>query len=259
MDPTTLPTTFPADTLPPIDPAQLTSTAGVIATTMIVVSILKKLLGDTPMFKKVPVFVYVAVVAVTLTFVANQLTHTLPGDLKTVLWESFKAALAASGLFTIVKGEGLKSLGVVSGSSGGPGTLGKLPILALCLLLPFGSVGCNNLLGTPAPIEAGADAFVVNSERTLAIVWADISAFLTFDDQNREFLKEKAPELHNVAEILRTDGIKSFESATAAVRLYKQTRLPGDKPDAEAKLELMRQLAARARIALIAAQGVKNQ
>lgn len=261
MDPTTvaatIPTTFPADTLPPIDLPQLTSTGAVIFATMMIVSILKKMLGDTPLFKKIPVFVYVTVIALVLTFVANQWMQTLPGDLKTVLWESLKAALAASGLFTLVKGESLKSLGVVSGNSEGPGTFGKIGVfLLLCLVIPAGTVGCADLFGTPAPIAADADPFVVNSERALMIAWTDLVAVFTFDDQNRILLKEKAPSLHRAVEILREDGTRSYESAVAAVRLYKETRLPSDKPDAQAKLEVVRDLARQARIALTAAQGV---
>lgn len=261
MDPTTLPATFPADQLPPLDTIQLTTTAGVIGLTIFVVGVLKKIFGEMAFFKRVPIFVYVAIVALVVTFVANQWTQTLPGDLKTVLWESLKAALAASGFYTWMTGSGMKSLGDVASSnkSDGSSIYGKLPIVALCLILPVGVAGCQSLLGPAAPISADADPFVVNAERSLSIAWADISAFLTFDDQNRELLKAKAPQLHNVAEILRTEGIPHFEAAVQAVRLYKHTRLPGDKPDAESKLELARELAKRARIALTAAQGVTTQ
>lgn len=87
----------------PIDPSSFSSVAGIIVATTFLMQYVKTAIGQVSYLKKVPTFVYVVLVSLTLTVIANQVLHTLPGDLKTLLYSTASAALASSGFYQWLK------------------------------------------------------------------------------------------------------------------------------------------------------------
>jgi hypothetical protein len=74
------------------------SRAGVILATMFIVAVLKRLLATVPYANQVPTWVYAAVVAGNLTYLLNQVFHTLPGDnVAELLWYAITTAATAGG------------------------------------------------------------------------------------------------------------------------------------------------------------------
>ena len=84
--------------VPVVTAPQLTSVGAVVAATMFATMMLKKFLVDVPVLSNVPIWVYVCLIAIGLTYVANQILGTLPGNFGLLAWDAIYNAAAASGV-----------------------------------------------------------------------------------------------------------------------------------------------------------------
>lgn len=82
-----------------LETLSLTSVSSIIGATLVFVEVLKRVFGNVPIFKKIPVWIYAVITAIILTFVANKLGY-LPGDVKALLWQAAVNAMASSGFYT---------------------------------------------------------------------------------------------------------------------------------------------------------------
>jgi hypothetical protein len=116
-------------------------------------------------------------------------------------------------------------------------------LATICVaLLAIG--GCTN-------IRDGQDPVAVNAEKSVQAAFEAVDSFLTLEDQNRSYVKEKLPAVHAVAEQLRGDDTKnSFRLAWSAVRAYELNPSPQTQSDFETKLARVQALARTAREAL---------
>lgn len=130
------------DPIPTLDAVTLTSTAGILVGTTIIVAVLKRLFGTSPTFGRIPIFVYVTGVALILTIIANRFLHTLPGSLGFVLWQTAQSALASSGFYTwIARGQIVTPIAETQGASTMPGDGGfRIGLVLLPLVMLLG--GC---------------------------------------------------------------------------------------------------------------------
>lgn len=96
-----------------VDPEtlKLVSIPAILTATALIVSTLKNSLANVAWFNKVPIVAYVLVVAGALTALANLVLHTLPGSFSQLLTDAVLAALGSKGLFSVVTGSSLQSLG----------------------------------------------------------------------------------------------------------------------------------------------------
>lgn len=137
MNPTTAP-----DAIPTLDMIQLTSATGVMLATTFIVGLIKRLVGDKPFFKDVPIFIYVTLVAMLVTVFANKVLGTLTGSLGYLLWESVKLALASSGFYVwLVRGQAITPTGETQGA----GVFSMLFLTSALSLFAVGAGGCASL------------------------------------------------------------------------------------------------------------------
>ena len=95
--------------LPQLDTIQLTSMTGVMIATTFVLAVLKRTIGNKPYFQNVPIFVYVAGVAMILAFTANKL-GTLEGSTWSLVWKAALTALSSSGFYSWLNGSAVDPL-----------------------------------------------------------------------------------------------------------------------------------------------------
>lgn len=76
------------------------SVAGIVVATGLAVSILKRALAKVPAFNQVPLWLYAVVISSGLTYLTNQVFHTMPGDLWQLLMQSVSMAATASGFYS---------------------------------------------------------------------------------------------------------------------------------------------------------------
>jgi len=82
------------------------------------------------------------------------------------------------------------------------------------------STGC-----APAGAVTG-DPVVINSERAIGIAWDTVDGFLRWEHANRGAVP---PQVHSVAQKLRSDAPDAFRNARAVLRAYKTNRSPEQK------------------------------
>lgn len=87
-----------------------TSVAGVVAATMLGVSILKRALGEVSGLNSIPTWVYAVVISAILTFLTVKVWGTLPGQLWQTMTQSVIMAGAASGFYEWINKSGSTSL-----------------------------------------------------------------------------------------------------------------------------------------------------
>lgn len=75
----------------------LTSSSGVMVAAIFLTYTAKKLVGDVEPFNRVPVAIYLILIAGALTVFANKVLLTLPGSLPALLWQALYNAFAAAG------------------------------------------------------------------------------------------------------------------------------------------------------------------
>lgn len=81
-----------------IDPVKaLGSVAGIVATTIALVHIIKRQCGDIPYVKQIPVFVYAWIVAAALTWVSHAVLHAIEGELGILMVQSVLSTVLAAG------------------------------------------------------------------------------------------------------------------------------------------------------------------
>jgi hypothetical protein len=77
---------------------QLTSVGAVVVASITCTALLKRALVNVPLAQAVPVWVYVVVLAIGFTYLANKILGTLPGDFWLLAWEAVYNGAAASGI-----------------------------------------------------------------------------------------------------------------------------------------------------------------
>lgn len=100
-------TAFPAMALAqpqPVDPSTspfewYSSVTGVVAATILGVSILKRALANVNGLNGVPTWLYAVVMSAVLTFLTNRVWGTLPGELWQLMVQVVMMAAAASGFY----------------------------------------------------------------------------------------------------------------------------------------------------------------
>jgi hypothetical protein len=80
-----------------------TSIAGIVAATMLGVSVLKRAFGNVAYLNTVPTWVYAVVISGVLTFLTNRIWATLPGELMPLLMQAVISAGTASGFYEWLK------------------------------------------------------------------------------------------------------------------------------------------------------------
>jgi hypothetical protein len=131
----------------PLELSNLTSISGIVITTMFLIEILKRVLGNVNGFSKIPAFIYAIVISGILAFVANRLLHNpdgspyLEGEPLKIIWAAILAALGSSGFYTWIHQpaqlEDTDKLGSKSVGNTPPSVL-LLPLLGMLFL-----VGCQ--------------------------------------------------------------------------------------------------------------------
>ncbi|MEN6605900.1 MAG: hypothetical protein ABFD60_01555 [Bryobacteraceae bacterium] len=74
-----------------------TNVVGIVAVTIFVIEVMKRLLGDVAFVKRFPTWLYAVLVAGILTEFAHAVLHTLQGDNMQLLTQSVMLAAGASG------------------------------------------------------------------------------------------------------------------------------------------------------------------
>lgn len=84
----------------PVPFEQLSSITSIIATTLIVVQMIKRFGYRTPFIQSIPTWLIAISVSAALTTVANMVLGVLEGNLPELLWQAALNAGAASGFYT---------------------------------------------------------------------------------------------------------------------------------------------------------------
>lgn len=82
-----------------VEAPQLTSVGAVVAAAIFGTAMVKRVLVNVPVAQDVPVWLYVVVLSVALTYLANQVFGTLEGSLWVLIWNGVYNGAAASGLY----------------------------------------------------------------------------------------------------------------------------------------------------------------
>jgi hypothetical protein len=80
-----------------------TSVTGVVAATILAVTILKRALGNVPYANTVPTWLYAVAISAGLTALTNYVWHTLPGNLWQNMMQAVMMAGTASGFYEWVQ------------------------------------------------------------------------------------------------------------------------------------------------------------
>lgn len=99
--------------------SQLTSISGIVALTIGLVAIVKRLFGNIAVMNALPTWVYAVVISFLLTVVASSVLHTLPGVWYQLAWQAVIAAAGASGFYEWFKAENVAKPLAVSAKSAG--------------------------------------------------------------------------------------------------------------------------------------------
>ncbi|MDB5295601.1 MAG: hypothetical protein JWO31_1584 [Phycisphaerales bacterium] len=141
--------------------SQLTSTAGIVALVVTVMAGLKPKLAAVRYLSAVPGWVYTVLVAAGVTYLANRVFGTLPGDLATLTYQVAVNALLSIGTYH-VGGVVAKPIAasVADDAAPGAGTAPKLMLLALALSLVggCGSTPADRYLNYSGALDLGLQA-----------------------------------------------------------------------------------------------------
>lgn len=111
-------------------------------------------------------------------------------------------------------------------------------------LVAFAAIALTPGCGDIAP---GADRIVVRGEQGITTTFGGVDLFLKAEHDNRAWVAAELPDVHAIAERLRTEFPPAEREAVAALKLYRRTRLSADADAAEAKRAIVAGLAAEAR------------
>ena len=94
-----------------------TSIVGIVAATALIVTVLKRLLGNVAYANTVPTWIYAVIVSAGLTYLTNAVWHTLPGELWQTMMQAVGLAAMASGFYEWLNNAG-KPLAAAAVSAG---------------------------------------------------------------------------------------------------------------------------------------------
>lgn len=115
--------------------------------------------------------------------------------------------------------------------------------LAVCTL-PIASVALVGCTGGCAALAPGADPIVVRAEQTAAFAFEAMDLFLKMEENNREALRQAAPEVEKVANRVRVDGKSALVSLRDATKAYKTNRTPENKANLDTWMAVVEELRA---------------
>lgn len=90
--------TMGGDPVAVVTAPELTSVGAVLGGTIFLTMLAKKALADTPFLGNLPIWIYVCVFAIGLTYLGNRVLGTLQGDFWLLCWQAIYNGMAASGL-----------------------------------------------------------------------------------------------------------------------------------------------------------------
>jgi len=79
---------------------ELATMSGIVASTALVVEVLKRLFRSVPAFRMVPIWVYAMIVSTGLVLLARFGLRTMEGDIGPMVWKAALLAASSSGFFT---------------------------------------------------------------------------------------------------------------------------------------------------------------
>lgn len=112
-------------------------------------------------------------------------------------------------------------------------------IAALLLVMGLVLSGC-------APIQPGQDAVAVNAERSYALAFDTVDAFLKLEDANRDLCRAKLPAVHAFAEQTRKTAPPVVSACRDAIRAYESASTPDNKSKLDAALAALESVSASA-------------
>lgn len=98
-----------------------------------------------------------------------------------------------------------------------------LLLISLCFAPMVFLTGCQTPTGQT---QSSGDPIVVNAEKTIAIAFDVVDAFLLWEYTNRAAV---SPDVRQVADRLREKGPDAFRNARSVLRAYKTNRSPEQK------------------------------
>lgn len=136
------------------------------------------------------------------------------------------------------------------------GKMNKLKMKAMILLsfllatlpLPMASVALVGCTSGCRSVAEGSDPVVVRAEQAADISFEIMDAYLSLEENNREYLRTVSPEFEKAAIRVRTDGKAAIENLRSATKTYKQNRTPENKANITtwlATVEEIRRIAAK--------------
>ncbi len=82
-----------------LDNIDLSTISGIAIAAMLFLEIFKKIIEKYPKLGKLPTYAYAFIIAFVLSYVADQMLHTIHGDWWEIGWKSGISALASSGFY----------------------------------------------------------------------------------------------------------------------------------------------------------------
>lgn len=148
----------------------LSTIGGIVAATIILVGVAKRLLGNVSIIRKCPTWICAVIVAVALTVVARYAIGTLAGNVWQLLGQAIVAAALASGFrdWWTYAGHRLEDSDAAMVTTGKSIT-GGTPVLALAACLALG--GCT----------AVSDSYIAADRATYQAIAPEYSAYVAAD------------------------------------------------------------------------------
>lgn len=191
------------DPSPMLDSLSLGSITGVVAATMLVVEILKRIFDNVTGFKKIPVFVYAIVVAAILAFIGNKLGY-LAGKPVFVIWASIISAGSASGFYTWLRNpQPIQTASKV-------GVIPSILLFGFC----FSSIGCTNGFNwnkrAPNDTPVTNDARIVYSSIVSELTTLKKFGYISNDEKVNQIepIRKQAADALNALETAELSGLK---------------------------------------------------
>lgn len=181
-----------------MDPASLdlTTVAGVVAATILLVQVLKPMVGAVPWLNRLPTPVYVILVAALLTMGAHDLLGVLPGDRWDLLKQAIYQAAVASGVLEWLRAKG-KAIGDTTAATGPDAMTLRSRVGVILLAAAVASVGTGCALKAKPRHTARALSVVIHD--SLAALGetetALVQAGTLTPEQDRAFARAYVPVL----------------------------------------------------------------
>jgi len=198
----------------------LGSGPGILALTMGFVAAIKAGVKDIRVLNKIPYFVYVTVIATTLTILANKVFQTLDGDLMRLVWAALLNSLASSGAYSWLANGGL--------SASPEGASRNIRSLALITTL------AGTVLAVGGCQQSPSQQFKIANETYMTAV----STVTTVSKLYPEAISLETMEEYNVARVAAKGMLIEFEMAVREGRPFNSQEALQNVLDDLAQIQL---------------------